>query len=391
MKTTETKGERMIRHAGANMETVRRSNRAAILKYINDHGPASRKDLAEVLGLTPAAVTQICTDLFEEGILIETGINVKSSGAGRKKVLLDINFAASYVCAMTIEPEYTTVALADFRGEVVATERCKTDISVPPEVYLNRLAQTAKCLMTTYGDETKELAAVGVGITGLVDKENGSSIKAYGIWDEPVEIAEILGHQFQVPVYIENNVNAFAMAELLYGTGKEHDNLMVIKWGPGVGCAIIIDQEIYEGRHAKAAELGHFIVEKNGAPCKCGRRGCLETKVSYNALCEIAPFAEEHFGEMFIQNQGNAIGTQFMEAMDLFARSIVNSATIMAPNRIILTGCLFENPCVREALITACSSYDASLGADRIQYSGLAQKEHYIGPVAICAKMLLYS
>lgn len=391
MKTLETKGERMIRHTGANMETVRRSNRAAILKYINDHGPASRKDLAEVLGLTPAAVTQICTDLFEEGILIETGINVKSSGAGRKKVLLDINFAASYVCAMTIEPEYTTVALADFRGEVVATKRCKTDISAPPEVYLNRLAQTAKCLMTTYGDETKELAAVGVGITGLVDKENGSSIKAYGIWDEPVEIAKILGHQFQVPVYIENNVNAFAMAELLYGTGKEHDNLMVIKWGPGVGCAIIIDQEIYEGRHAKAAELGHFIVEKNGALCKCGRRGCLETKVSYNALCAIAPFAEEHFGEMFIQNQGNAIGTQFMEAMDLFARSIVNSATIMAPNRIILTGCLFENPCVREALITACSSYDMSLGADRIQYSGLAQKEHYIGPVAICAKMLLYS
>ena len=94
---------------------------------------------------------------------------------------------------------------------------------------------------------------------------------------------------------------------------------------------------------------------------------------------------------MFIQNQGNAIGTQFMEAMDLFARSIVNSATIMAPNRIILTGCLFENPCVREALITACSSYDMSLGSDRIQYSGLAQKEHYIGPVAICAKMLLYS
>ena len=84
MKTIETKGERMIRHTGANMETVRRRNRAAILKYINDHGPASRKDLAEALGLTPAAVTQICTDLFE-GILIETGINVKSNGAGRKK------------------------------------------------------------------------------------------------------------------------------------------------------------------------------------------------------------------------------------------------------------------------------------------------------------------
>lgn len=54
----------MIRHTGANMETVRKRNRAAILKFINDHGPASRKDLADALGLTPAAVTQICTDLF---------------------------------------------------------------------------------------------------------------------------------------------------------------------------------------------------------------------------------------------------------------------------------------------------------------------------------------
>lgn len=163
---------------------------------------------------------------------------------------------------MTIEPEHTTVTLSDFRGEVVASERCKTDTSVTPEVYLNHLAQTAKCLITTYGDETKKLAAVGVGITGLVDKESGSSIKAYGIWDEPVAISEILGQHFDASIYVENNVNAFAMAELLYGTGKEHDNLMVIKWGPGVGCAIIIDQEIYEDAMRKRQNWVILLLKK---------------------------------------------------------------------------------------------------------------------------------
>lgn len=381
----------MIRHTGANMETVRRRNRAAILKFINDHGPASRKDLADVLGLTPAAVTQICADLFAEGILVETGVNVKSSGAGRKKVLLDINYEVSYVCAMTIEPEYTTVAIADLRGQIATKKRCKTNTSITPHAYLDKLSQTAEKLLEECGTGDRRLAAIGVGITGLVDKTAGSSIKAYGIWDEEVPIAEILGQHFSVPVYVENNVNAFAMAELLYGTGKEHDNLMVIKWGPGVGCAIIIDQEIYEGRHAKAAELGHFIVEKDGQLCKCGRRGCLETKVSYAALCKIAPFAEDAFGETFCKNLGSSIGRQFVDALDLFARSIVNSATIMAPNRIILTGSLFESPEVRKALIQACASYDASLGPNRVIYSELAGKENYIGPVAICAKMLLYS
>lgn len=70
-----------------------------------------------------------------------------------------------------------------------------------------------------------------------------------------------------------------------------------------------------------------FIVEKNGQLCKCGRRGCLETKVSYVALCKIAPFAEDAFGETFCKNLGNPVGRQFVDALDLFARSIVNSAT----------------------------------------------------------------
>ena len=141
----------MIRHTGANMETVRKRNRAAILKFINDHGPASRKDLADALGLTPAAVTQICTDLFAEGILVETGVNVKSSGAGRKKVLLDINYEASYVCAMTIEPEYTTVAITDLRGQVAAKKRCKTNTSITPQAYLDKLSQTAEKLLQECG------------------------------------------------------------------------------------------------------------------------------------------------------------------------------------------------------------------------------------------------
>ena len=101
--------------------------------------------------------------------------------------------------------------------------------------------------------------------------------------------------------------------------------------------------------------------------------------------------ASDAFGETFCKNLGNPVGRQFVDALDLFARSIVNSATIMAPNRIILTGSLFESPEVRKALIQACASYDASLGTNRVIYSELAGKENYIGPVAICAKMLLYS
>lgn len=381
----------MARCAGANMETVRRRNRAAILKYINDHGPVSRKDLSEEIGLTAAAVTQICTDIMDEGVLVETGINVERSGAGRKKVLLDLNYDAFYVYAVNIEPQYTTVAVSNLKGVQIAVRRVQTKRDISAEEFLIQIADICRLLGAENVEETGRIAAVGVGVTGIVDKKSGVSKRAYGIWDEEVAIAQILGRELELPVYVENNVNAFAIAELLYGTGKEHDNLMVIKWGPGVGCSVIIDQEIYEGRHSKAAELGHFIVEKDGEHCKCGRRGCLETKVSYQALCRIEPFEENSFGEIYRKSEGTVKRKEFDHAIDIFARSIINSATIMAPNRIILAGVLFEDGGVREALTKACADYDESWGEGRVLYSALAEREGYIGPVAVCAKQLLFS
>lgn len=384
-------GTMTMKNTGANMESVRKKNRAAILKYINDHGLASRKDLADILGLTPAAVTQICTDLFDDGILVETGENVESARAGRKKVLLDINYSNSYVCGINIDPETTTVAIADYKGTLLAQKSCRTDTSVAAPDYIRMLSGVAKKLLQEEACKKGVLAAIGVGVVGLVDKETGSSVKAYGIWKERVPIAAILAESFSVPVYVENNVNAFAVAELLYGAGREHDNLMVVKWGPGVGCAMIIEQDIYDGRHSKAAELGHFIVEKDGALCSCGRHGCLETKVSYTALNKIAPFAEDAFGQVLLDADGTAAGAKFGEALDLFARSLVNSATIMAPNRIVLTGPLFESPFTRKTIIDACMAYDDGFNEERIIYSTLAQKAYYIGPIAICAKMQLFS
>lgn len=380
----------MIRHVGANMESVRKKNRSTILKYLNDGGPSSRKDLADVTGLTPAAVTQICTELLSEGILQETGMNVQSSGAGRKKIYLDINYDVAYVFAINIEPEYTVIALSNLKGEQIELHKSRTKTEFPPEEFLKKVSDRCKGIKEKHPEVADRITAVGVGITGIVDTPEGISRKAYGIWDEPVNVGKILGENLDLPVFLENNVNAFALGELYYGTGKEHDNLMVIKWGPGVGCAMIIDQQIYEGRHNKAAELGHFIVDPKGAKCSCGRRGCLETKISYQALNQIVSFEEGEFGKAYESVAAEGKKNPFDDAIDIFARSIVNSATIMAPNRIVIMGSLFKTKTVRDKLIEACGNYDASWGEGRVVYSGLASREGYIGPVAICAKQLLF-
>ena len=204
-----------------------------------------------------------------------------------------------------------------------------------------------------------------------------------------VAVCRILGEALGLPVCIENNVSAFAVAELLYGAGRRDENLLLIKWGPGVGSAILTDGRLYEGRHGKAAELGHFIVERGGPLCRCGRRGCLETKVSWQALCRTAPFLPERFGEAYRRAKAQGTAGTFDDAIDLFARTIVNSATILAPNRVILFGPMFRDALIRQKLTQACCAYDAQFDARCILYSTLAKKEETVGPAAVFARSIL--
>lgn len=371
-----------MKHAGINMGLVKKQNRSSILNYICETGPVSRKDIAQITGLTPAAVTQICNDFMEQGLLMETGQTGESTGAGRKTVLVDINYDYAYIYAINIEQEQTTIALSNMKGEVKELRQIPTKTGDEPTALLEQIADACKEIIKKHNRLAKKIAGASVGITGIVDKQRGCSVHAYGIWKQEVPVCDILEEKLGCPVVIENNVNAFAMAELMYGLGRKYDNLLVIKWGPGVGSTIVIDNKVYEGRRGKAAELGHFIVERDGRPCSCGRHGCLETKVSYKALSEQRTFSQDQFGAAYRKAKAEGQAQPYDEAIDLFARTIVNSVTILAPNRVVLCGRMFLDADIRRQLIESCKAYDARYNEKRIIHSMLWEQEDYIGPVA---------
>ena len=445
-----------MRNSGMNMPRVKQENRSSILRCILEQGPISRKDIARLTGLTPAAVTQLCAELLSEGLLNECGTQAQSAGelgigtqsagtqsvgaqcgempgvevqsagaqnaemqsvrtqcaemqsaeaqsagtqnagpktaatgkrsAGRKKILLNIDFASRHLLAVSLGVETTNLAVSDLRGRCVCSAALATDRSIPPEAFLARVAGQARAMLAGAGTSLPRLWGVSVAVPGAVDKERGLSLQAYGLWDRQVEVSRLLGDALGLPVCIENNVNAFAVAELLYGAGRRYDNLLLIKWGPGVGSAIITDGCLYEGRHGKAAELGHFIVERDGPVCRCGRRGCLETKVSWQALCRKTPFLPEGFGEAYRSVAAQGAAGAFDAAIDLFARTIVNSMTILAPNRVVLFGPMFRDALIRQKLTDACCAYDAGYDAQRILYSALAEEGEAIGPAAVFAQ-----
>ena len=116
---------------GLNLGNVKNQNRSSILKLLNDHGPMPRKDLSARLGLTPASLTTLCGELLAQNILFELGeVQQEDKRAGRRKILLGINYAYRHVLSISIEAPATSVTLCDLRGEHCITRRIPTDTSV---------------------------------------------------------------------------------------------------------------------------------------------------------------------------------------------------------------------------------------------------------------------
>ena len=411
------KGTKMGK-TGISLEDVKRKNKSTIIQLLNDQGPMSRKDISQNVSLTPAAVTMLCSEMIEEKILVEKGEVAEEKKVGRKKVHVDINYHYKCIVAVSIEQKWTYISICDLKGRVLAEKRIVTDRAIPPEEFLKQTATECKALLWESGNSQEDILGAGICIPGIVDKKQGVSIHAYGIWKETVQVKASIQEKMNCPVIVETNVKAFAEGELLYGFGKKEDNLLFVKWGPGVGSAMIIGNQLYEGHGYKAAEIGHYIIEPDGLPCRCGRRGCLETKVSIpaivNRLQEIyskeetprlyeltdgdpGGITEESFTEWIEGAEGlpdilsdSAVADILGHNIERLARAVVNVMTMLAPDHTIIFGSMLDNAYIEQAFLRDCRKYDPSYTEEYIGRSLLSRQIHSIGPTAITAKELFF-
>ena len=165
-------------------------------------------------------------------------------------------------------------------GIVSGEGRVESHASVP--VGADKSAEKIAALMgeqvsIVQSKTNNELAGCGCGIPGIINMEDGIvySSPNFPSWKD-TPISRLLSSKIKIPLVIDNDANMFALAELLYGAGRGHKNLITLTLGSGIGGGIIIDGKVFHGDIGFAGEVGHIIVEPDGAPCGCGSHGCWE-------------------------------------------------------------------------------------------------------------------
>jgi glucokinase len=174
---------------------------------------------------------------------------------------------------------------ANILARHTATEHC----GAMPDTVIACVERVYHALLDKGGIRPEELAGVGLGFAGYVNGRAGTVIISSNLpgWDN-VPLRDIVRERLGVPVVLENDAKLNGLAEHTYGAGRGVDNMCYVTLSTGLGMAMIIDGRLYSGHLGTAGEIGHTVVDVNGPPCTCGKRGCLMAYTSALGMARIA-------------------------------------------------------------------------------------------------------
>lgn len=262
----------------ARADTIRNINRQIVLNYVRERAPISRAEIAHETALQRSTISLIVDELKAAGLIEE--IEGESTG-GRPPILLRLRASVPVAVGVALGTMRTTVATSDLAGRVHEQEEFAT--APDADETLQRLVSCVRRMVKRNGGR---LEGLGVSLPGLVDSETGNTLFIpYFKWrDWPVqqELAAATG----LPVTIDNDANAAALAELWFGRPEVRNvrDFVLVLVEEGLGTGIVFDGQVYQGKLGAAGEFGHMTIGTD-APiaCAAGSRECWEAFASERA------------------------------------------------------------------------------------------------------------
>lgn len=237
--------------------------------------------------------------------------------------------------------------VVDDDGHIVRSMECPTDARAG---FSNAIMRMASMLRRTAKDAGGEIKGIGIGSTGPVDPYTGliGNVEFLPTW-EGESLVPALAKEFDVGIAVENDADAAALGEAVWGAGRGKRNVIFVTIGTGLGAGIILDGRLYRGIEGTHPELGHHVLDADGPLCSCGARGCWEKLASgtsiaewYNAQTSTEPISAKRMFELAAG--GNALASKAVEREAYYLGvGVANLATIFSPEMIILGGSVMRS------------------------------------------------
>jgi len=267
-----------------NNQYLKELNKAAVLDLIRRNKRLSRKELADLTGLSPTACGCITRELIKDGYLHETGQG--ESTGGRKPVMLELKPNSYYAVGFDIGMNEIKMVIADITANILVQEEFKFSPGITADKVIELIGEKFFEVIKAEKLNFEKFIGCGLSIPGLLDRKTNKIIIAPNLsWNE-VDLDSKVSKVLNMPVYIENEAMCSAICEHWIGKCSDKENFVCINIESGIGAGIFIGDSIYRGYSGSAGEIGHLIVKENGRLCGCGNRGCLETYASIRHMLE---------------------------------------------------------------------------------------------------------
>ncbi len=333
----------------ATHQLTKQHNRDLVLRTVFDNHSISRAEIARVTKLTRATVSDMVANLIDEGLVEEIGFG--ESLGGKAPILLSLIADARYLIGLNIAHDKFVGSVVNLRGEIKET----VEIPINENDGKQALDVVLKMLDQLTGSPWKPIVGIGVGAPGFINTREGAVVRAVNLDWQNLPLAQIIESRYKLPTIVLNDSQATAIGEFVYGgEHQSEDNLIVISVKHGIGSGILIKGSLFQGDGGGAGEIGHVVVQKNGALCRCGNRGCLETIASAQAVVrrcnELAPaFGQSilakdpqnitlHAIEEAWQAEDPLASLVIYEAAQTLGTAIANLVAVLNIHKIILTG-----------------------------------------------------
>lgn len=289
--------------------------------------------------MSKSSLTRIARELIDLGLVAEAEAELRF-GTGRPSERLRVVPRNRHFAGFKLTGDAAYAAVTDLQGTVVETTSARLESQDPAAV----VAQVG-AILSELTERWPNVSALGVTLAGAVREVAGDQLVVQSEflgWNE-LPLVRMLAGVADIPVSVENDVQALTAAEHWFGAGAGLENMAVITVGAGIGCGLIANGELIAGSRGMAGQVGHLMIEPLGPLCRHGHRGCVDAYLTNDSISRSMALAVGHpvpYEEAVeLASAGDPVALRiFDEAGYALGRAIAVVANLHDPEKVIVTG-----------------------------------------------------